>query len=269
MRSGSWLFVIATVLSAATAYADGGADSGLGECKGLPAYGKAEPIADDVTYFASGAAVAFTHLEGSGGCEVYALARPAAKTTGHFGAGSSAIAVKSARCSSESCPVVVAVRGKADKPLAAVRTDVDCDQGVELRPIRLFAGRDDLELVCRVSSGAGWGERRLLIDTSEGGLIPFYVAETGSYIARSPAEKKAGAKPSCPLGSLKVEKVGDDTTQPLLRVVDPDAPHAGDLFDGRGTLPAKQLAIDIAHHDVKPTGAPDVPTHVDAHAGCR
>jgi hypothetical protein len=264
MRRVGFVIGWATLLAASTVYADGGADSGLGECKGLP-HGKPEPVSDDVTYFASGPSVAFTHLEG-GGCEVYSLARPAAKATGQFGA---AVAVRSAQCSAEHCPVVVAVRGKAAKPLAAVRTDVDCDQGVDLRPIRLFAGRDDLELVCRVSSGAGWGERHLLIDTSAGALIPFYVAETGSYIARSPAEKKAGAKPSCPLGSLKVEKLGDDHTQPLIRVVDPSAATASDLSDGRGTLPAKQLAIDLAHHDVKPTGAPDVPTRVDAHAGCR
>jgi hypothetical protein len=271
MRRGSLglsVIGLATVLAVPTAYADGGADNGLGECKGLPAHGKPEPIGDDVTYFASGQYVAFTHMEG-GGCEVYTLARPWAKTTGYFGAASVAVAVKSARCNVESCPVVVAVRGKTDKPLAAVRTDVDCDQGVDLRPIRLFAGRDDLELVCRVSSGAGWGERHLLIDTSAGALIPFYVAEIGSYIALSPAEKKAGAKPSCPIGSLKVEKIGDDKTKPLLRLIDPASANAGTLYSGRGTLPAKQLVVDIAHHDVKPTGAPDVPTEVDAHRGCR
>ncbi len=259
---------LATVLSVPIGYADGGTDNGLTECKGLPARGKADQVGDDVTYFAAGQYVAFTHREG-GGCEVYSIARPAAKTTGHFGAASVAVVVKAARCSGEGCPVVVAVRGKADKPLAAVRTDIDCDQGVELRPIRLFAGRDDIELVCRVSSGAGWSERHLLIDTSEGALIPFYVAETGSYIALSPAEKKAGLKPSCPIGSLKVEKIGDDMTKPLLRLVDPSSANAGNLQDGIGTLPAKQLVIDIAHHDVKPTGAPDVPTDVDAHADCR
>jgi hypothetical protein len=271
MRRGSLgLSVIgfATVLTVPTAYADGGIDDGLKECKGLPARGKPEPIGDDVTYVASGQYVAFTHKEG-GGCEVYSIARPAAKTIGHFGAASAAVAVKAARCSGESCPVVVAVRGKADKPLAAVRTDIDCDQGVELRPIQLFAGRDDLELVCRVSSGAGWSERHVLIDTSAGALIPFYVADTGSYIALSPAEKKAGDKPSCPIGSLKVEKIGDDKTQPLLRLVDPASANAGNLHGGLGTLPAKQLVLDIAHHDVKLTGAPDVPTEVDAHRGCR
>src|SRR5882757_10043104 len=184
MRRGSLgLSVIGfvTVLAVSVAYADGGADSGLKECKGLPTHGKPDPVGDDVTYFASGQYVAFTHMEG-GGCEVFSLARPTAKTTGHFGVASTAVAVKSARCSGESCPVVVAVRGKADKPLAAVRTDVDCDQGVDLRPIQLFSGRDDLELVCRVSSGAGWGERHLLIDTSAGTLVPFYLADTGSYI---------------------------------------------------------------------------------------
>jgi len=124
-------------------------------------------------------------------------------------------------------------------------------------------------LVCRVSSGAGWSERHLLIDTSAGALIPFYVAETGSYIALSPAEKKAGANPSCPIGSLKVEKIGDDQNKPLLRLVDPSSGNGSNLYDGRGTLPAKQLVLDIAHHDVKPTGAPDVPTDVDAHRGCR
>ena len=271
MRRGSLgLSVIgfATVLSAQQAYADGGADNGLKECRGLPARGKADPVGNDVLYFASGQHVAFTHMEG-GGCEVYSIAHPETKTTGRFGAASSAVAVKAARCSGESCPVIVAVRGKRDKPLAAVRTDVDCDQGIDLRPIQLFAGRDDLELVCRVSSGAGWSERRLLIDTSNGALVPFFLADTGSYIALSPAERKAGAKPSCPIGSLKVEKIGDDKTKPLLRLVDPSSANASNLQDGRGTLPAKQLVIDIAHHDVKPTGAPDLPTSVDAHTGCR
>jgi hypothetical protein len=85
----------------------------------------------------------------------------------------------------------------------------------------------------------------------------------------SPAEKKAGAKPSCPIGSLKVEKIGDYKTQPLLRLADPASANVGNLQDGRGTLPAKQLVLDIAHHDVKPTGAPDVSIEVDAHRSCR
>src|SRR6202000_1077464 len=103
---------------------------------------------------------------------------------------------------------------------------------------------DDLELVCRVSSGAGWGERHLLIDTSGGTLVPFYLADTGSYIEGSPAEKKAGEKPSCPIGSLKVEKIGDDQNKPLLRLVDPSSGNGRNLYDGRGTLPGKQMVVD-------------------------
>lgn len=250
------------LLVTATAYGDGGAsaDDDFKACKGLPAHAKAEAISDDVSYVA-GRFLAFPHQEG-GGCEVYSISHPAAQTSGHFGNGVRAFAVKAARCSPESCPVVIAVRGKGDKPLAAVRTDVDCDHGVELRPIQMVPGGDHLELVCRVSAGAGWNERHLLVEVTADALTPFYLLDTGSYIALSPAEKKAGGTPSCPVGSIKVEKVGD---KPLLRVVDP---ASGKLQGGKGTLPARQMAYDPAHHQVKPTGAPDIPTAVDAHAGC-
>jgi hypothetical protein len=263
------VFLISVMLASPSARADGGAsgDADLTACKGLPAHGKAEPINEDVSYLAAGQYVAFPRMEG-GGCEVYSLARPTAQIRGRFAGGTLAVAVKPSRCSAESCPIVVAVRGKHAKPLAVVRTDVDCDQGIELKPIQLVVGHDDLDLVCRISAGAGWNERHLLIDVSQSVLTPFYLAETGSYIALSPAEKKVGGKPSCPVGSLRVEQIGDEKvqTKPLLRWVDPSA---GKLHNGRGTLSARQLAVDLAHHDVKPTGAPDVPTEVDAHRGCR
>jgi hypothetical protein len=257
-----WIGCLALVVATRAAWADGGASAGddLKACKGLPAHGKAEALGDDAVYVA-GRFLAFPHQEG-GGCEVYAVARPAAQVTGHFGTGSQAFAVKASRCSADSCPVVIAVRGKDDRPLAAVRTDIDCDRGVDLQPIQLFPGRDDLQVVCRASAGAGWRERRLLVEVKDGALTPFYLLDTGSYIALSPAEKRAGGTPSCPVGSIKVEQAGD---RPLLRVVDP---ASGALQNGKGTLPARQLAYDPAHHAVVPTGAPDIPTEVDAHAGC-
>jgi hypothetical protein len=263
MGLARWLGCWALVFATGAAWADGGASAGadLKACKGLPAHGKAEVISDDAVYVA-GRFLAFPHQEG-GGCEVYAVARPTAQAKGRFGTGGQAFAVKASRCAADSCPVAIAVRGKDDRPLGAVRTDVDCDRGVELQPIQLFPDRDDLDLVCRSSAGAGWRERHLLVEVKDGALTPFYLLDTGSYIAVSPAEKRAGATPSCPVGSIKVEKAGD---RPLLRVVDP---ASGTLHDGKGTLPARQMAYDPAHHAVKPTGAPDVPTEVDAHAGCQ
>jgi hypothetical protein len=198
------------------------------------------------------------------GCAVYALGRPAAHASGQFGdaGGARAVALKPSRCASGSCTIALAVCGKQGGPVAALRTDLDCDDSVELHALKLFGSRDSLELVCHASSGAGWQERRALVEITDA-LAVRYVLDTGSYIAPSPDEKKSGACPSRPVGSLRVEKPGD---RPLLRVVDP---ASGPLRDGKGTLPARQLGYDPAKHEFAPSGAPDIPTQVDARAGCR
>ena len=81
---------LALVVAARAAWADGGAIAGedLKACKGLPPHAKAEAIGDDAVYVA-GRFLAFPHQEG-GGCEVYAVSRPAAQVCGHFGTGSKA-----------------------------------------------------------------------------------------------------------------------------------------------------------------------------------
>lgn len=257
------------VLLARSASADPAASAeAVQSCKGLPAparVAKYEAVGDDAVHVVARSGqryLVFPHQEGSG-CEVYPLARIAAQTKGHFGCGDKAFAVQAPRCAAGSCAVVIAVRGTADRPVVALRSDFDCDHRVELRPIQLFSGHDSLELVCRASSGAGWSERRVLIEVGAGALTPLYALDTGSYIAPSPAEKAAGATPSCPVGALRVEKPGD---LPVLRVIDP---RSGELHDGKGTLPARQLVFDPKHHEFRPSGAPDLPVDVDARAGCR
>lgn len=264
-----WLVVLVARSAAADPAASADA---VQDCKGLPErsrIAKYEAVGDDAVHVVARSGqryLVFPHQEGSG-CEVYPLARIAAQTSGQFGCGDRAVAVQAPRCAAGSCAVVVAVRGPKDRPVAALRSDFDCDHKVELRPIQLFAGHDSLELVCRASAGAGWTERRVLIEVGAGALTPLYALDTGSFIAPSPAEKAAGAAPSCPVGAIRVEKPGDGAMKaPVLRVIDP---RAGELHDGKGTLPARQLVFDPKHHEFRPSGAPDIPVDVDARAGCR
>jgi hypothetical protein len=46
-------------------------------------------------------------------------------------------------------------------------------------------------------------------------------------------------------------------------------PASGTLQNGRGTLPARQLGYDPKRHELVPTGAPDIPTPVNARVACR
>jgi hypothetical protein len=196
-------------------------------------------------------------------CEVFPMKKVAAKASGAFGAGAEVVAFQGPECGGGNCMIALAVGPKDGKPAAALSTHTSCDVSVALAPIKLFNGRDSIELVCRNGGGAGWKERRMLIDAAGGALASLYGVDTGSYIALSPEEKKQpGACPSRPVGSIRVEKVGD---KPLLRVVDPSA---GTLKDGKGMLPARQLGYDPKKRSFTPTGAPDIPTKVDARADC-
>jgi hypothetical protein len=275
MTAAWWIGCVPLVI-AATAVADPpplagagpGIDARLDGCDGLPAraqIARTQAVGEDAVHAVARSGERYLVFPaGDGrGCAVYSLGGPAARTSGQLGdaGGARAVALKPSRCASGSCVIALAVCGKQGGPVAALRTDFDCDEGVELRALKLFGSRDSLELVCRASSGAGWQERRALIEIS-GGLAVRYVLDTGSYIAAAPEEKKAGGCASRPVGSLRVERPGD---RPLLRVIDP---ASGPLQDGKGTLPARQLVYDPAKHEFAPSGAPDVPTQVDARAGC-
>ena len=250
------------VAATAIAHADGGEDARLDACKGLPAgnrIARVEPIGENAMQVVARSGeryLVFPQLDT--GCEVYPLGRPAAHVEGHFGVGGKALALRSSRCAGGDCPIAIAIRGKADLPVLAQRTDANCDVKLELRLRKLFADRDTIELVCRNSAGAGWTERHVIFDAIEDTLVTLYSLNTGSYIAPTPAEKKAGACASYPVGSLRVEIVGD---HPLVRVVDP---ATGSLQNGKGSVPARQLGYDAKRHELVPTGAPDVATDVDA-----
>lgn len=237
-------------------------------CEGLPDRARVvryEPVGEDALYAVTKTAersLVFPTKEGVM-CAVLPTAKPAAKAKGAFAAGGEAIALQAPRCGGGDCVTALAVRGKAERPAAAVRLEASCAEGVDVRPIRLFPGRDSLEVVCRASAGAGWTESRILVDGTGAALSVLHVVDTGSYVALAPDEQRAGACPSQPVGSIRVEQVAE---RPVLRVV---APPASALTGGKGTLPARQLAWDPKRGEFLPTGAPDLPTPVDAHAGCR
>lgn len=258
-------FLLAT---AAIAHAEPpGADAELEDCEGLPARGlrlRAAPVGEDAVHVVARSGQRYlVFAQGRDGCEVYPIGRAAARVTGRFGAGNKAFALRGPRCGGGDCPVAVAVRGKDETPLLALRAEADCDVSVELRLITLFPDRDTFELVCRNSAGAGWSERRLIFDAGEDTLITLYSLDTGSYIAPTLEERRAGEGASCPVGSLRVEKTG---ARPILRAADP---AWGTLLNGKGTVPARQLGYDPKRHEFVPTGAPDLPLRVDARAACR
>jgi hypothetical protein len=278
MRADRWtgltrltlLTLLALTTRAGSARADGKPGTlaeRVEDCEGLPEDGKIryEAIGKLAVYGAAPSGeryLVFPEHEGRD-CAVYALARPAAQLSGSFGAGSEVVALRPPRCGGGSCAIALAVRGKDGRPVAALHTRTSCDDSVALQPIKLFPGRDSVELVCHTSAGAGWKERRVLLDAGSGAIAELYGLDTGGYIALSPDEKaRPGACPSRPVGSLRVEKAGE---RPLLRVIDP---ASGALTDGKGTLPARQLGYDPKRRAFAPTGAPDVPTKVDARAGC-
>ena len=243
-------------------------DKRLADCEGLPDRARVvryEPVGADALYAVTKSTeryLVFPTQEGVA-CAVFAMARPAAKTKGAFGGGTEALALLTRPCGGGSCATAIAVRGKDERPVAALRLEAGCNEGAELRPLPLFRGRDSLELVCRTSAGAGWNEARMLVDGTGDALAVLYQLDTGSYVALTQEEQRAGACPTRPIGAIRVEQTGD---KPVLRVVDP---AAGELQDGKGTLPARQLAWDAKQSEFTPTGAPDLPTKVDARAGCK
>lgn len=267
---GALAITLALAAAAHAAHADPAPDPAaeLADCEGLPPRGqiaRVEPLGEDALFVVARSGARFVVFPAGDGndCAVLPLARPAARVTGAFGGGAVEVcALRPARCAPGSCTVALVTRGKggAERPLAALRTEASCDEGVALSAIKLFPGRDSAQLVCRASAGAGWQERRLLVDAAPGAIAPLYSLDTGSYIALSPDEKKAGQCPSQPVGAIRVERVAE---RPVLRVIDP---AAGALHDGKGTLPARQLAWDPKRGEFLPTGAPDVPTPVNARA---
>jgi hypothetical protein len=270
MSAYRWMGCLGLLL-AGVVHADprpGSIEERLDGCEGLPERGsmaRYEPVGQNALYGVARSGeryLVFPQQEGRD-CEVYPIGRAAARVKGSFGRGSEVCALQPPSCAGGSCFVALVVRGKQERPLAALRTDASCNESVALRPIKLFPGRDSVELVCHASSGAGWKERRVLVDVTGAALAALYSLNTGSYIAVSPEEKKAGDCPSRPVGSIRVEKVAE---KPLLRVIDP---ASGALQDGKGTLPARQLGYDPKRRAFAPTGAPDVPTQVDARADCR
>jgi hypothetical protein len=259
------------VLAPSSAAADAASAERVEGCQGLPARAKLsrhDPVGESAVHVVARSGERFLVFPATdeNECEVYPLARPASLAGGRFGFASKAMALRPEQCSSGACPVAIAVRGKAQRPLQALRAEVHCDAGVRLRPLKLFADRDSLELVCQSSAGAGWKEQRLLLDVAGDTLLTLLRADTGSYLAPTPEEQKAGRRAQCPVGSLRVEQTG---AAPLLRHVDPSAATAATFHDGKGTLPARQLGYDARRHVLVPTGAPDIPTAVDARAACR
>jgi hypothetical protein len=200
------------------------------------------------------------------GCKVYPIGRPAApvaRVEGRFGSASKVVAFLPPPGCAGDCPVALVAYGKASQLRAAVPIENACDYNLTLRPIRLFPGRDSIELLCRTRAAGGWEETRVLLDITNDALVMLYSLHTGGYAAVSPNERKEGYRcPSLPVGTLRVEKIGE---KPLLRVVDP---ATGQLQSGKGALPARQLGYDPAQHSFVPTGAPDIPTRVDAFGGC-
>lgn len=260
-----------TLLVTANAHADPAPESvepPPASCEGLPDrthLARYEPVGEDGLYVVARSGeryLVFPHQE-EVGCVVYPIGRAAAQVDGKFGSGIKAFVLKPPICNEQRCAVVLAVRGPGERPIAALHTEENCDYSATLRPIKLFPGRDSIELVCRTSAAGGWEERHMLVDVTGNTLVTLYSLDTGGYGAVSPNEWKAGHRcPTRPVGTLRVERTGE---KPLLRVVDP---AWGELQAGKGTLPARQLGYDPERHTFAPTGAPDVPTKVDAFAGC-
>src|SRR5262245_57886570 len=137
----------------------------------------------------------------SGGraCERFPIGRAAGRAFGRFLGGKEQLKVfaltppEGPQCNAEACPLVLALRGAAERPLAALRTTESCDAGVLLATIKLFADRDSLLVTCRRSAGAGWLERQFLVDAQvkKGALTTLLAIDTGSAESPSPDEKRA------------------------------------------------------------------------------
>jgi hypothetical protein len=177
-----------TFLLAATAttYADPPPDDDarLEDCEGLPDRSRVarnEPVGDDAMHWVTRSGqryLVFPHADGRA-CGVYPIGRAAARANGSFGGRACKVfAFQPPSCYSGGCAIALAVRGKDERPFAALLTEANCDQGVALRPIKLFPGRDSIELVCHQSSGAGWQERRLLVDVMDGAFVVLHELHT-------------------------------------------------------------------------------------------
>lgn len=152
--------------------------------------------------------------------------------------------------------------GKGERPRAALQTDAVCDFQLALDRLRLFPGRDTVQLRCRTGGGNTWQERILLVDFLRDAPATLYDLYTGDRAGPTPEERKSGDCGTYPVGELRVEKTAP---RPLLRVVDP---AWGELHNSRGTLPARQLGYDADRQAFVPTGAPDIPKVVDGRS-CR
>ncbi len=242
----------------------------LDECQGLPTGAKVtryEEVGEDVVHVvARGGKRYLVFPQADDGCEIYPVGRAAASASGAFGKGTKLFALMRPRCSGETCTVALALRGKADLPVLALRTNLRCDAGLTLRTLKVFADHDSALATCRTRAGAGYIEEQTLFDAVEDTLAQLASVPTGSSIVPSPAERRSGACASHPVGWLKVEKAG---AAPLLRVLAVDDTAATALRDGKGTLPARQLSFDARKLTFSPSGAADAPTAVDSYAGCR
>jgi|SRR5579871_3020586 len=203
-------------------------------------------------------------------CERFPIGRALDRAHGRFLVGGGelkayAIAPAGDACTGDYCPLVVVLRGADERPLAALRTRETCDAGATLHAVKLFPDRDSLEVACRTASGAGWSERRFLVDAAiaRGEWIALFAVDTGSHQSLSPDEKAAGQCAPDPVGWIKVERID---ARPVLRALDPTN---ADLTDGRGTVPARAFVFDPAKRAFVPSPAPPVPTQVDAFAACR
>lgn len=147
--------ILVTLLLAAIARAEPPEtiDERLEGCEGLPGRDRVaryEPVGANALHAVARSGeryLVFPEEEGRA-CAVFPIGRAAARASGRFGGASKAFALQPTPCGDGTCRVALAIRGKGDRPLAALRMDEGCDAGVSLRPIALFPGRDSIELVC-------------------------------------------------------------------------------------------------------------------------
>src|SRR5262245_46508127 len=137
MHVDRWMGCL-TLLVAVTAYAEppaSGVDDRLDGCEGIPARARMaryESVGEDAVHAVARSGdryLVFPHEEGTG-CVVYPIGRAAARVEGNFASATKAFVLKPRRCAAGSCTVALAVRGKDDRPIMALRTEADCDDSV-------------------------------------------------------------------------------------------------------------------------------------------
>ncbi len=122
------------------------------------------------------------------GCGAFVIDTPAATVEGDwFGEGRSrTVELFSQRddgvpCDSDACPIALVVR-EDDAIVAAVRPDLACET-VTLTPVKLFDGRDSLELRCVAGGGADASETLWIGHAFERAMQPVLVADVGLVFA--------------------------------------------------------------------------------------